>query len=104
MDKKPSLGLIGLGIMGRPMARNLLKAGYRLTVNDIDVSAVAAPVAEGAVAGATPAQVAASTDVLITMLPDSPQVREVYLGRAARETTAMLATESVTRISRGGRR
>jgi 2-hydroxy-3-oxopropionate reductase len=81
MDNKPSLGLIGLGIMGRPMARNLLKGGYRLTVHDIDGSAVAALAAEGAIAGTTPGQVAASTDVLITMLPDSPQVREVYLGR-----------------------
>ena len=80
MDNEPSLGLIGLGIMGRPMARNLLKAGYRLTVLDIDAAAVAALTAEGARAGTTPAQVAASTDVLITMLPDSPEVREVYLG------------------------
>lgn len=80
MDNEPSLGLIGLGIMGRPMARNLLKAGYRLTVLDIDASAVAALAADGATPGTAPAQVAASTDVLITMLPDSPQVREVYLG------------------------
>ena len=80
METKPTLGLIGLGIMGRPMARNLMKAGYRLTVLDIDSSAVAALTAEGATAGSTPAQVAAATDVLITMLPDSPQVREVYLG------------------------
>lgn len=77
---KPTLGLIGLGIMGRPIARNLIKAGYELTVLDIDPSAVAALTAEGATAGQSPAQVAASTDVLITMLPDSPQVREVYLG------------------------
>jgi len=77
---KPTLGLIGLGIMGRPIARNLIKAGYELTVLDIDPSAVAVLTAEGATAGQSPAQVAASTDVLITMLPDSPQVREVYLG------------------------
>jgi len=80
MDNEPSLGLIGLGIMGRPMARNLLKAGYRLTVLDIDAAAVAALTAEGARAATTPAEIAASTDVLITMLPDSPEVREVYLG------------------------
>jgi 2-hydroxy-3-oxopropionate reductase len=80
MESTPTLGLIGLGIMGRPMARNLLKAGYRLTVFDIDASAVAALAAEGAAAGQSPAQVAASTDVLVTMLPDSPQVRAVYLG------------------------
>lgn len=80
METKPSLGLIGLGIMGRPMGANLLRAGYRLMVHDIDRSAVGALVAEGATAGVTPSQVAAATDVLITMLPDSPQVREVYLG------------------------
>ena len=80
MDTKPTIGLIGLGIMGRPMARNLLKAGYALTVHDVTRVAVEELVGEGATAGTTPAQVAASTDVLITMLPDSPQVREVYLG------------------------
>src|SRR5450756_103934 len=80
MDTKPTIGLIGLGIMGRPMARNLLKAGYPLIVHDVDRSAVDALVAEGATAGTTPRQVAGATDVLITMLPDSPQVREVYLG------------------------
>jgi 2-hydroxy-3-oxopropionate reductase len=80
METKPTLGLIGLGIMGRPMARNLMKAGYSLTVLDIDSAAVAALGAEGATVGTTPAQVGASTDILITMLPDSPQVREVYLG------------------------
>lgn len=80
METKPKLGLIGLGIMGRPMARNLMRAGYGLTVLDIDSSAVAALAAKGATAGRSPALVAASTDVLVTMLPDSPQVRQVYLG------------------------
>ena len=80
MDTKPSLGLIGLGIMGGPMGCNLLRAGYRLTVHDVDRAAVDVLVAEGAVSGSTPRGVAADTDVLITMLPDSPQVREVYLG------------------------
>lgn len=80
METKPSLGLIGLGIMGRPMGRNLMRAGYGLMVHDMDRSAVDALVAEGATAGTTPSQVAVATDVLITMLPDSPQVREVYLG------------------------
>ena len=80
MDAKPKLGLIGLGIMGRPMARNLLAAGYPLTVHDVSRAAVEELVTQGAAAGTSPRQVAASTDVLITMLPDSPQVREVYLG------------------------
>ena len=80
METKPSIGFIGLGIMGRPMARNLLRAGYPLVVHDVDRTGVDALVAEGATAGTTPRGVAAATDVLVTMLPDSPQVREVYLG------------------------
>lgn len=80
METLPSIGLIGLGIMGRPMARNLLRAGYPLVVHDVDRTGVDALVAEGATAGAAPRGVAEATDVLITMLPDSPQVREVYLG------------------------
>ena len=80
MDTKPTLGLIGLGIMGRPMARNLLAAGYSLVVHDVNRVAVDELVAAGAVAGTSARQVAQATDVLITMLPDSPQVREVYLG------------------------
>ena len=80
MDTKPTIGLIGLGIMGRPMGRNLLKAGYPLIVHDVTRAAVDDLVAEGATAGTSPRQVAEAVDVLITMLPDSPQVREVYLG------------------------
>ncbi len=80
MTSMPSIGLVGLGIMGRPMARNLIKAGYDLTVHDVDRRAVDELAAEGAKGGASPREVAAATDVLITMLPDSPQVREVYLG------------------------
>lgn len=80
MNTKPSLGLIGLGVMGRPMGRNLLRAGYRLTVHDVERTAVDALVAEGAMAETTPERVAAATDILVTMLPDSPQVLEVYLG------------------------
>ena len=75
MTSTPSIGLIGLGIMGRPMGRNLLKAGYALTVHDVDRRAVDELAAEGAIAGASPREVAAGTDVLITMLPDSPQVQ-----------------------------
>ena len=77
----PTLGLIGLGIMGKPMARNLLKAGYRLVVHDIVRSAVDDLAADGAIPASSPLEVAAAADVLITMLPDSPQVCEVYLGR-----------------------
>ena len=79
-DATPTIGFIGLGIMGKPMARNLMAAGYELTVLDIVTAPMDELVAEGATAGTSPRQVAAATDVLITMLPDSPQVQEVYLG------------------------
>ncbi|MFI5259331.1 MAG: 2-hydroxy-3-oxopropionate reductase [Candidatus Limnocylindrales bacterium] len=81
MQDKPSLGLVGLGIMGQPMGCNLLRAGYGLTVYDLDRSAVGALAAEGAAPATTPRQVAEASEVLITMLPDSPEVREVYLGQ-----------------------
>ena len=77
---QPTIGFIGLGIMGAPMARNLLAAGYELTVLDVVQAPIDALMAEGATAGTSPAQVAAGTDVLITMLPDSPEVEQVYLG------------------------
>ena len=79
-DATPTIGFIGLGIMGKPMARNLMAAGYELTVLDIVTAPMDELVAEGATAGTSLRQVAAATDVLITMLPDSPQVQEVYLG------------------------
>ena len=79
-DEKPTIGFIGLGIMGRPMARNLLRAGYRLVVRDVVPEAIAEVVAAGAVEGESARAVASATDVLITMLPDSPDVEQVYLG------------------------
>ncbi len=75
------IGFIGLGIMGRPMARNLLQAGYPLTVIETGKPAMAELVAAGARAVKTPKNVAELSDVVITMLPDSPQVEEVVLGR-----------------------
>lgn len=80
-DARPTIGFIGLGIMGRPMARNLMAAGFELTVLDVVQAPMEELVAEGAHVGVSPRDVAAGTDVLITMLPDSPQVQEVYLGR-----------------------
>jgi len=78
MSKK--IGFIGLGIMGKPMSKNLIKAGYDLTVCDINAAAVAEVVALGAKSAATPKDVAAVTDIIITMLPNSPQVKTVALG------------------------
>ncbi len=80
-SNKQTIGLVGLGIMGRPMGRNLLKAGYSLVVHDVVQAGVDALVAEGATAGSSARDVAERSDVLITMLPDSPDVRDVYLGR-----------------------
>ncbi len=74
------IGFIGLGIMGKPMSKNLLKAGYDVVVYDIAKAAVDEMVAAGAKAGTTPKAVAEQVDVIITMLPNSPQVKQVILG------------------------
>lgn len=75
------VGFIGLGTMGGPMARNLLKAGYRLTVFDINQAALAGAVEAGAKAAASPKDVAAASEFIITMLPDAPDVEAAVLGR-----------------------
>ena len=74
------VGYIGLGLMGKPMARNILKAGFPLVVHNRSRAAVHELVAEGAVAAHSPAEVAAQVDVVITNLPDSPDVEAVALG------------------------
>ncbi len=74
------IGFIGLGIMGKPMAKNLIKAGYSLVVNDINKEAVAEVVASGATEAASARDVALQSDVIITMLPNSPHVQTVVLG------------------------
>ena len=74
------IGFIGLGIMGKPMSKNLLKAGYELVVYDINQTAVQELVAAGAKAGQSPKDVAARTEIVITMLPNSPHVKTVVLG------------------------
>ncbi|MDQ3779626.1 MAG: NAD(P)-binding domain-containing protein, partial [Chloroflexota bacterium] len=80
---KAPIGFIGLGIMGRPMARNLVKAGYSLVVHNRSRGPVDDLVQEGngAVEAADhPAAVAARAETVITMLPDSPDVRDVVFG------------------------
>ena len=74
------VGFIGLGIMGRPMARNLLKAGYSLVVHSRSRGPVDEIVKAGAKAAASPKELAGQCDVLITMLPNSPDVEQVALG------------------------
>jgi 2-hydroxy-3-oxopropionate reductase len=78
---KKKIGFIGLGIMGKPMSRNLLKAGYPLVVYDIVAAAVDEVVQAGAERGASPKDIAEKADAIITMLPNSPQVKEVVLGK-----------------------
>ena len=74
------IGFIGLGIMGKPMAKNLLKAGYSLTVYDIRPEPVKEVVAAGAQEGKSSKDVAEKSEVVITMLPNSPEVKEAVLG------------------------
>jgi 2-hydroxy-3-oxopropionate reductase len=75
------IGFIGLGIMGRPMARNLLKAGYPLVVHSRSRGPVDEIAKAGARVGTSPRDVASQSDVVITMLPNSPDVEQVVLGR-----------------------
>jgi len=75
------IGFIGLGIMGRPMARNLLKAGYPLVVHSRSRGPVDEIAKAGAKVGTSPRDVASQSDVVITMLPNSPDVEQVVLGR-----------------------
>lgn len=75
-----TVGFIGLGIMGKPMAHNLLKAGFPLVVLNRHQEVTDEFVAAGSASGARPRDIAAACDVLITMLPGSPEVEEVLLG------------------------
>ena len=74
------VGFIGLGIMGKPMSRNLIKAGHQVVVYDIGPESVAAIVASGASAGKSAKDVAARSDITITMVPDGPEVEAAVLG------------------------
>src|SRR3989442_858411 len=76
-----TIGFIGLGIMGRPMAKNLIKAGYPVVVHSRSRGPVDDLVKSAARAASSPREVAAQCDVLITMLPNSPDVEQVALGK-----------------------
>lgn len=94
------VGFIGLGIMGKPMSKNLLKAGYSLVVMDKNQSAVDEVVAAGAQAAISPKEVAEQCSVIITMLPNSPHVKEVILGEngvfdGASEGTVVIDMSSI---------
>lgn len=77
---KETIGFVGLGIMGRPMSGHLINAGYPLIVHDLVREPVKELAAMGAKEAHSAAEVAAGSDVVITMLPDSPDVEAVYLG------------------------
>jgi 2-hydroxy-3-oxopropionate reductase len=74
------IGFIGLGVMGRPMAGHLVSAGHRLTVHNRSRAAVDALAAAGAEPATSPADVARRSDIVITMLPDTPDVESVIAG------------------------
>jgi 2-hydroxy-3-oxopropionate reductase len=90
MSNNLLVGYIGLGIMGKPMAHNLLKAGYKVVVHNRSRRAVRELSAQGAVEAFSPKEVAQQVDVVFTNLPDSPEVESVAMGpdgiiEAARE-------------------
>jgi len=78
--QKQTIAFIGLGIMGRPMAGHLMAAGHHLICYDVVSAAVAALVEQGAQAAASAREAAQHADVVISMVPDSPDVQAVYLG------------------------
>ena len=80
MANKPSVGFIGLGIMGLPMAGHILKAGYSLTVYNRTRSKTRSLEADGAAVAASPREVAENSRMIITMVSDSPDVQEVVAG------------------------
>ena len=80
MNKK-KIGFIGLGIMGKPMAKNLIKAGYELIVHDINKTAVDELTGFGASFARNAADIAEAVDIIITMLPNSPHVTDVITGK-----------------------
>jgi 2-hydroxy-3-oxopropionate reductase len=97
------IGFIGLGIMGRPMARNLIGAGHELVVHSRGRDSAAELEAEGAEWADDPRAVAERADTIITMLPDSPQVAEVVDGergilRAAREGTLIVDMSTISAV------
>lgn len=94
------IGFIGLGIMGKPMAKNLIAAGYDLCVFDFNKDAVGELVKLGAKEGISSADVAKDVEVVITMLPNSPHVKEAVLGQggvieAAKKGTTLIDMSSI---------
>jgi 2-hydroxy-3-oxopropionate reductase len=98
------IGFIGLGIMGKPMAKNLLKAGYPLTVYDIVPEKVEEVVETGAKAGSSNKDVAEQSELIITMLPNSPEVKVAVLGengvlQGAKTGTVLIDMSSIAPLA-----
>lgn len=98
-DSKRTVGIIGTGKMGRPMAENLLKAGYPVVVNNRSQESIESLVAKGATRAETAADVAASAEIIITSLTNQQSVRDVYFGEhglvtAARPGQVMIDTST----------
>lgn len=98
------IGFIGLGIMGKPMSKNLVKAGYELVVCDRNQVAMDELIALGATAASSAAEVAKQCSVIITMLPNSPHVKEVCLGEngiieTASEGTVVIDMSSIDPVA-----
>ncbi len=89
---KMQIGFIGLGIMGKPMAKNLLKAGYSVTAFDVVKPNLDEVAAAGAKAASSIAELSAECNIIITMLPNSPQVKTVVLGEGGVITAAKPGT------------
>ena len=99
------VGFIGLGIMGKPMSKNLLKAGYELVVFDFNKDAVGEVVACGAAAVNSGKEVAKQCEVIITMVPNSPHVRAAVLGEngvadGAKPGTVVIDMSSIDPLAR----
>lgn len=98
-----TIGFIGLGIMGKPMAYNLMKAGYKLVITNRNSAPMDELAAKGATAVGNPQAVAEKSDVIITMLPDSPQVRAVVTGgggvlAGAKEGTLVIDMSTISPV------
>ncbi|RNL86138.1 2-hydroxy-3-oxopropionate reductase [Halostreptopolyspora alba] len=80
MSANPNIAFIGLGIMGLPMATNLVKAGYQVSAHDLDPSATQRVADQGGTAATSTAEAVRGADIVITMVPDSPDVEALLLG------------------------
>jgi len=99
-----TIGFIGLGIMGTPMSGHLLKAGHKVICYDLVPASIERAVAQGAVAGSSGRDVAAKAEVVITMVPDSPDVEKAYLGaegilEGAKAGTLLIDMSSISPVT-----